>query len=69
LEELRRLTESGSLESRDEYRMIVTYVERERLLDEIRTKALQGGRAGEEWAKIATFLDRVFRKSLLKSVN
>jgi hypothetical protein len=49
--------------------MIATYVEREQLLHEVRTKALQEGRAGEEWAKIAAFLDRVFRKSLLKSVN
>jgi hypothetical protein len=49
--------------------MIATYVEREQLLEEVRAKAREGGRAGEEWAKIAGFLDRVFRKSLLKSVN
>jgi hypothetical protein len=49
--------------------MVATYVEREQLLQEVRTKALQGGRAGQEWAKIAAFLDRVFRESLLKGVN
>jgi hypothetical protein len=69
LHELRRLAEMGPFHLRDEYRMVATYVEREQLLEEIRTKARQGGRAGQEWAKIATFLDRVFRKSLLKSVN
>jgi hypothetical protein len=69
LNELRRLAESGPIDRREEYRMVATYVEREQLLQEVRTKALQGGRAGEEWGKIAAFLDRVFRKSLLKSVN
>jgi hypothetical protein len=49
--------------------MIATYVEREQLLQEVRAKALQGGRAGEEWAKIAAFLDRVFSKSLIKAGN
>jgi hypothetical protein len=65
LDHLRRLAEHGAAHVRDEYRMIVTYVEREQLLDEVRSKASQGGRAGEEWAKIATFLDRAFRKSLI----
>jgi hypothetical protein len=46
--------------------MMATYVEREQLLEEVRSKALQAGRAGQEWAKIAAFLDRVFRKSLVK---
>jgi hypothetical protein len=69
LEELRRLARCGPPDLRDEYEMIATYVEREQLLDEVRAKAQQGGRAGEEWAKVAAFLDRVFRKSLLKSVN
>lgn len=66
LEELRRLAEYGPPERREEYRMVATYVEREQLLDEVRQKALQGGRAGEEWAKIATFLDRLFSKALVK---
>ena len=65
IEQLRRLAQSGPRCSRAEYEMIVTYVEREQLLSEIRQKAEQGGRAGEEWAKIAAFLDRAFRKSLL----
>lgn len=66
LEELRRLAESGPIASRAEYAMVATYVEREQLLDEVRAKAAQGGRAGQEWAKIAFFLDRVFQKSLIK---
>ena len=65
LEELRRLAECGPENLRDEYRKIATYVEREQLLGEVREKAAQGGRAGEEWAKIAAFLDHVFRKSLI----
>lgn len=69
LDELRRLSRSGPPEFRADYEMIATYVEREQLLQEVRIKAQQCGRAGEEWAKVAAFLDRVFRKSLLKSVN
>jgi hypothetical protein len=69
LKELQRLSRSGPPELRADYAMIATYVEREQLLQEVRTKALRGGRQGEEWAKIAAFLDRVFRKSLLKAVN
>ena len=65
LEELRRLAEAGREALRPEYAMIATYVEREQLLAEVRVKARQGGRAGQEWAKIAAFLDRVFQKSLI----
>ena len=65
LKELRRLAESGSVAFRDEYEMVATYLEREQLLDEVRAKAAQGGRAGQEWAKIAAFLDRIFSKSLV----
>jgi hypothetical protein len=64
-DQLRRLANSGPVALREDYRMIVTYLEREQLLDEVRLKALQGGRAGEEWAKIASFLDRIFQKSLI----
>jgi hypothetical protein len=67
LHELRRLAEVGPLELRDEYRMVVAYVEREKLLEEVRAKAQQGGRAGQEWAKIAEFLDRVFRRSITEA--
>lgn len=67
LNQLRRLAESGPVDLREEYRMVATYVEREQLLQEVRAKARQGGRAGQEWAKIAFFLDRVFRRSLIKS--
>ena len=66
LNEIKRLAEQGPPEFRTDYQMIATYMERELLLDEVREKAKQEGRAGEEWAKIAFFLDRVFRKSLIK---
>jgi hypothetical protein len=69
LSELRLLSRVGPPELRADYAMIATYVEREQLLEEVRVKAQQDGRAGQEWAKVAAFLDRVFRKSLLKSVN
>lgn len=65
LAQLRHLAQSGPVSLRADYAMIATYVEREELLAEIRAKASQGGRAGQEWAKIAAFLDRVFRKSLI----
>jgi hypothetical protein len=66
LDELKGLAEHGPLEFRADYRMIVTYLEREMLLREVREKAKQEGRAGREWARIALFLDRLFRKSLIR---
>lgn len=65
LDELRRLADNGPPELRAEYSMLVTYLEREELLSEVRQKAQQGGRAGEEWMKIATFLDRIFSKAII----
>lgn len=62
---LRRLAETGPSVLREEYALLATYVEREELLAEIRIKAAQGGRVGEEWGKIAAFLDRLFRRSLI----
>lgn len=67
VEELRELAEHGAPEFRADYAMIVTYLEREMLLREVREKAAQEGRAGEEWAKVALFLDRIFRRPLIKS--
>ena len=64
LVEPRQLASFGPPHLRADYAMIATYVEREGLLAEVRLKAEQGGRAGQEWAKIATFLDRIFSKSL-----
>jgi hypothetical protein len=63
---LRRLAESGRIGLRNDYAMVATYVEREQLLLEVRQKAAQVGRAGEEWAKVAAFLDRIFRNSLTR---
>jgi hypothetical protein len=64
LQELRRRAIEGAPELRGEYEMIASYLERELLLSEIRKKARQEGRAGEEWAKLAFYLNRLFRKSL-----
>lgn len=65
LPDIKRLAESESTKHRGDYGMIATYLEREQLLSEVRMKAAQGGRAGEEWAKIAFFLDRIFRRSII----
>lgn len=42
------------------YALLAEYVRREALLREVRVKAAEGGRVGEEWAKIARFLDHAF---------
>lgn len=65
LEELRRRAVEGPIALRADYALIATYVEREQLLQEVREKAKQGGRIGAEWAKLAFYLDRLFRRSLL----
>lgn len=65
LQELQNLARRGVPELRPEYGMIATYVEREDLLREVRMKALQPGRAGQEWEKIANFLERVFSESIM----
>lgn len=57
----------GPQHRRADYDMVVTYLDRENLLAEIRQKAAQGGRAGEEWTKVADFLDRIFSRSIIKS--
>jgi hypothetical protein len=45
---------------REDYRKLAAYAEREALLNEVRNKAAQGGRAGDEWSKIAAWLERRF---------
>ena len=66
LDELERLAQLGPPQLRADYRMIVTYVEREMLLGEVRAKAKQEGRAGFEWHQVVLILDQVFRESLIK---
>ena len=63
LVELYTKAEKGPTALRDEYRRVAEYVSRERLLEEVLRKSTIGGRAGEEWLKIATFLHRVLRDS------
>jgi len=43
-----------------EYQKTFVYLERELLLQQVRTRAAAGGRAGAEWEKVAAFLEKVF---------
>ena len=58
--ELRTRIERSDAQRRADYINLAAYVERELLLAEVRTKAKKGGPTGEEWAKVAAFLDRAF---------
>lgn len=62
LAELRDRAANGPVQHRPDYEKVAAYVDREALLDEVRTKAAKGGRLGEEWAKIAAFLERAFAR-------
>ena len=50
-------------ERRKEYARLAEYLDRELLLAEVRSKAEMPGRVGEEWFKVATFLDEAFQKA------
>lgn len=50
----------GSSALRSDYAKVVEYVDREKLLMEVRQKAAVEGRAGHEWKKVADWLDRRF---------
>lgn len=58
---LRERARSGTKELRSDYAKVVDYVAREELLGEVRAKAAVGGHAGEQWQKVADFLERRFR--------
>lgn len=62
LEELRQRSISGPPQHRADYALIAAYVDRERLISEIRLKASKGGRAGAEWNNIADCLERLFSR-------
>lgn len=59
LAELRKFADHGSEEMREDYSKLVTYVDREMLLSRARRRAAESRRAGEEWEKIAEFLERL----------
>ena len=61
LEQLRIRAATGPAAQRDQYARVADYVDRERLLKDVRAKAARGGRAGHEWQKVADFLDQRFR--------
>lgn len=63
LAELKVRAAEGPVELRRDYALVAAYVDREALLSEVWAKAEQGGRAGEEWAKIARALDRLFSRT------
>lgn len=65
LSQLRELAVAGPAEWREDYRKLVAYVDRENLLQEVRLRTAQPGRAGKEWKKIANFLDRLFSRGLI----
>lgn len=48
---------------RGEYERLAEYLDRELLLAEVRNKAALGGQVGEEWAKVAAFLDKAFMRA------
>jgi len=64
LAELRLRACFGPLDLREDYALVAAYVDRELLLQEIRAKAGVPGRAGEEWIKIGTCLDRIFQRQM-----
>lgn len=64
LAKLTELSRSGPARLRDDYTKTAAYVDREALLAEVWIKASLPGRVGEEWTKIANFLDQAFRHGL-----
>jgi hypothetical protein len=62
LPELRERARRGARKHQWAYERLAAYVERESLLAEVRRKAADGSPAADEWAKIAAFLERAFRK-------
>jgi hypothetical protein len=53
---------------RSEYRLIIEYVEREYLLDEVRVKAARK-KGGQQWKPIEEFLENVFSRGRLVDLN
>lgn len=60
LEELQARAADPTSVFKADYGLVAAYVDREHLLLKVRQNALRGGRTGEEWQKIAGFLDRRF---------
>lgn len=60
LSQLRDRAVHGPAGFRQDYEKVAAYVDREALLVEVRAKAAEGGRCGEEWSKVAAFLKRAF---------
>jgi hypothetical protein len=62
LDELRLRAAIGTTALRRDYALLSAYVERELLLQQVLGKAETGGRAGEEWATIASHLGKIFQR-------
>jgi hypothetical protein len=50
-------------ERRKDYARLAQYLDRELLLADVRAKAAQEGHIGEEWSKVAAFLDKAFQRA------
>lgn len=59
LEALQELAQTGPVALRAEYAAIATYVERACLLSNAKARAEESRRAGDEWDKIALFLEQL----------
>lgn len=68
LSQLQHRAATGPATTRRDYEMAAAYVDRESLLAEVRAKAAKGGRVGQEWQKIAQFLDRVFASGGVQTI-
>lgn len=62
LDQLEARARGAKGEQRDAYLKLSRYVERELLLQEVRTKAKREGREGEVWAELASALERLFSR-------
>lgn len=62
LQSIQRLSRFGAVRLRTDYMAVAKYMEREALLLEVRAKAGQPGRVGEQWTIVADFLERIFRR-------
>jgi hypothetical protein len=62
IKQLLNLALKGRKEHRDDFVNILVYLNREQFLADIRAKATNGGRVGNEWMKIERALQRLFSR-------
>lgn len=64
LAQLRERMLHASPDLREDYRLLVEYVEREELLHSLRERGSRPGKAGREWREMITYLDRIFETGI-----